>query len=129
LGVEPFACGSPPGPGERVHLDLLGTAEVGEDRHARHAQRQVRHGPSLGVAAKWLGARGSPGAQCPRNPMTERCKGPLLAIAPGPHGPSVPVSEVKRPPASLTMIDGAAMSCSASSGSAAASTAPSATSM
>ncbi len=56
------------------------------------------------------------------------CRWPLVARAFPPKGPSSPSSEVKRPPASVTTGTSAAMSCSASSGSAAMSTAPSATS-
>ncbi len=54
------------------------------------------------------------------------CRWPLVAKAFPPKGPSSPVSEVNRPPASVTTGTSAAMSCSASSGSAATSTAPSA---
>lgn len=56
------------------------------------------------------------------------CRWPLVARAFPPKGPSWPVSEVNRPPASVTTGTSAAMSCSASSGSAATSTAPSASS-
>jgi len=56
------------------------------------------------------------------------CRWPLVARAFSPKGPSSPASEVNRPPASVTIGTSAAMSCSASSGSAATSTAPSATS-
>jgi hypothetical protein len=54
---------------------------------------------------------------------------PLLARALPPKGPSTPASDVNLPPASVTTGTRAAMSCSASSGSQATSTAPSATSM
>ncbi|HSK54009.1 MAG TPA: hypothetical protein VK908_02025 [Jiangellales bacterium] len=53
---------------------------------------------------------------------------PLVATASAPRGPSLPSRSVNRPPASSTTIETAAMSCRASSGSAATSTAPSATS-
>lgn len=53
---------------------------------------------------------------------------PLVVTALPPKGPSSPASEVNLPPASVTIGTSAAMSCSASSGSAAMSTAPSATS-
>jgi len=57
------------------------------------------------------------------------CRMPLLARASVPNGPSLPSSEEKRPPASVTMGTSAAMSCRASSGSPQRSTAPSASSM
>ena len=60
---------------------------------------------------------------------TSSWSSPLVATALPPNGPSSPSSEVNRPPASTTMGTSAAMSCSASSGSQATSTAPSATSM
>lgn len=59
---------------------------------------------------------------------TSVCRWPLVVRAFPPKGPSSPSSEVNRPPASVTMGTSAAMSCSASSGSQATSTAPSATS-
>ena len=60
--------------------------------------------------------------------------GPVLdlcfqRVSEPPAGPSVPARSVNRPPDSVTTIDGAARSCRATSGSAARSTAPSATSM
>jgi hypothetical protein len=60
---------------------------------------------------------------------TSSCSAPLVASASPPVGPSTPASDVNRPPASSTTGTTAAMSCSASSGSQATSTAPSATSM
>lgn len=57
------------------------------------------------------------------------CRWPLVARALPPKGPSTPSSELNRPPASVTTGTSAAMSCSDSSGSAATSTDPSATSM
>ena len=57
------------------------------------------------------------------------CSSPLLATALPPYGPSTPSSEVNAPPASSTIGTSAAMSYSASSGSQARSTAPSASSM
>jgi hypothetical protein len=59
---------------------------------------------------------------------TSVCRWPLVVRALPPKGPSSPSSEVNRPPASVTIGTSAAMSCSASSGSQATSTAPSATS-
>jgi hypothetical protein len=53
---------------------------------------------------------------------------PLVVTALPPNGPSSPSSEVNLPPASVTIGTSAAMSCNASSGSHATSTAPSATS-
>jgi hypothetical protein len=64
----------------------------------------------------------------PRKLSTSSCKRPLVDTAPVPNGPGRPARSVKRPPASSTTIESAAMSCSASFGSAAMSTAPSATS-
>lgn len=63
-----------------------------------------------------------------RAARTLACRWPLVATAFPPKGPSSPSSEVNRPPASVTIGTSAAMSCSASSGSQATSTAPSATS-
>lgn len=63
-----------------------------------------------------------------RAARTLACRWPLVATAFAPKGPSSPSSEVNRPPASVTIGTSAAMSCSASSGSQATSTAPSATS-
>ncbi len=63
-----------------------------------------------------------------RAARTSVCRWPLVTTAFPPKGPSSPSSEVNRPPASVTMGTSAAMSCSASSGSQATSTAPSATS-
>lgn len=60
---------------------------------------------------------------------TWSCSNPLVATAFPPKQPSAPSSEVNRPPASVTTGTSAAMSYSASSGSVATSTAPSATSM
>jgi len=57
------------------------------------------------------------------------CRWPLVAKAFPPKHPSTPSREVNRPPASVTTGTSAAMSYSASSGSVAMSTAPSATSM
>ena len=57
------------------------------------------------------------------------CRWPLVVRALPPKGPSTPSSDVNLPPASVTIGTSAAMSCSASSGSQATSTAPSATSM
>ena len=54
---------------------------------------------------------------------------PFVATALPPNGPSLPSSEVNTPPASTTIGTSAAMSYSASSGSQAMSTAPSASSM
>lgn len=59
---------------------------------------------------------------------TSSWRWPLVDRALPPKGPSSPSSDVNRPPASVTMGTSAAMSCSASSGSTATSTAPSATS-
>jgi hypothetical protein len=59
---------------------------------------------------------------------TAACRWPLVARAFPPKGPSTPSSDVNLPPASVTIGTSAAMSCTASSGSAAMSTAPSATS-
>jgi hypothetical protein len=73
------------------------------------------------LLAPWLLSRA-------RAARTAVCRWPLVATAFPPKGPSSPSSEVKRPPASVTMGTSAAMSCSASSGSQATSTAPSATS-
>lgn len=72
--------------------------------------------------------QGGGGAGRPSAARTASCRWPLLATAFPPKGPSAPDSEVNRPPASVTIGTNAAMSCSASSGSAATSTAPSATS-
>jgi hypothetical protein len=63
-----------------------------------------------------------------RRASTASWSSPLVATALPPSGPGVPSSPLKRPPASATSSDGAAMSCRASSGSAATSTAPSASS-
>lgn len=60
---------------------------------------------------------------------TTSCSAPLVAIALPPAGPGVPSRSVNRPPASVTITAGAARSYSATSGSQAMSTAPSATSM
>lgn len=59
---------------------------------------------------------------------TSSCSSPLVASALPPSGPGVPSSALKRPPASVTTMQGAAMSCSARSGSAATSSVPSASS-
>jgi hypothetical protein len=59
---------------------------------------------------------------------TASCRWPLVARAFPPKGPSTPSSDVNLPPASVTTGTSAAMSCTASSGSQATSTAPSATS-
>lgn len=64
-----------------------------------------------------------------RRASTSSCSSPLVATALPPNGPSVPSSELNRPPASTTIGTSAAMSYTASSGSQAMSTAPSATSM
>jgi hypothetical protein len=64
-----------------------------------------------------------------RRSSTSSCSKPFVASALPPAGPGVPPRSVKRPPASVTTIAGAARSCSATSGSHATSTAPSATSM
>lgn len=63
-----------------------------------------------------------------RRARTSVCRWPLVVTAFPPKGPSSPSSEVNRPPASVTIGTSAAMSCRASSGSQAMSTAPSATS-
>jgi hypothetical protein len=60
---------------------------------------------------------------------TSSWRRPLVATALPPKGPSSPASDVNRPPDSTTIGTSAAMSCTASSGSQAMSTAPSATSM
>src|SRR5699024_8631697 len=73
-----------------------------------------------------LVTQASRGASAPR---ISSCSRPLVATALPPKGPSSPSRDVKRPPASVTIGTSATMSCSASSGSQAASTAPSATSM
>lgn len=63
-----------------------------------------------------------------RRLRTAACRWPLVAKAFPPKGPSTPSSDVNLPPASVTIGTSAAMSCTASSGSVAMSTAPSATS-
>ena len=69
-----------------------------------------------------------PSGRSPRNASASSCSRALVEIAPLPSGPGRPDRSVKRPPASSTTIESAAMSCSFRSGSAAMSTAPSATS-
>jgi hypothetical protein len=69
------------------------------------------------------------GAQPFSSASTSSCSSPLLASASPPNGPSSPSSELNLPPASTTTGTSAAMSCRASSGSQARSTAPSASSM
>jgi hypothetical protein len=64
-----------------------------------------------------------------RIPRVSAWRRPLVATALPPNGPSLPSSEVNTPPASTTIGTSAAMSYSASSGSQARSTAPSASSM
>lgn len=63
-----------------------------------------------------------------RTSRTASCRWPFVARALPPKGPGTPSSEVNRPPASVTTGTSAAMSWTASSGSQATSTAPSATS-
>lgn len=63
-----------------------------------------------------------------RAARTSSCSSPLVETALPPAGPGVPSSAVKRPPASATIRDSAARSQRETSGSAATSTAPSATS-
>ena len=63
-----------------------------------------------------------------RRSRTSLWRWPLVVRALPPKGPSSPSNDVNRPPASVTIGTSAAMSCSASSGSQAMSTAPSATS-
>ena len=60
---------------------------------------------------------------------TSSWRGPFVARALPPAGPGEPARSVNRPPASSTISDTAARSCSATSGSDAMSTAPSASSM
>lgn len=74
------------------------------------------------LLAPWL-LRGA------RRARTVLCRWPLVVNAFPPKGPSTPPRDENRPPASVTIGTSAAMSCSASSGSQAMSTAPSATSM
>ncbi len=75
-------------------------------------------------------ARPRPAGPVPsQTARTSSCRGPLVASALPPQGPSRPSREVNRPPASVTTGTSAAMSCSLRSGSQAMSTAPSATSM
>lgn len=76
----------------------------------------------------WEGRRAWVGARGLKIPRTSSWRRPLVATALPPKGPSTPSSDVNRPPASVTTGTSAAMSCTASSGSQATSTAPSATS-
>jgi hypothetical protein len=85
----------------------------------------------------WVGGRGqradppdrASSASGTSRRSTSSWSSPLVATALPPAGPGAPVRSVNRPPASSTIRDTAARSCSATSGSAAMSTAPSATSM
>jgi hypothetical protein len=75
-----------------------------------------------------LPAEPGSGVRSPRKASASSWRRPLLDTAPAPRGPGRPARSVNLPPASSTTIESAAMSCSLSSGSAAMSTAPSATS-
>jgi hypothetical protein len=68
-------------------------------------------------------------AHPPSRANAAACNSPLDPSALPPAGPARPVRSVNRPPASVTTSAGAARSCSATSGSAATSTVPSASNM
>jgi hypothetical protein len=74
------------------------------------------------------GSQAAPSRRSPKNASTWSCRRAFVETPPVPSGPGRPARSVNRPPASSTTIDSAAMSCRASFGSAAMSTAPSATS-
>ena len=79
-------------------------------------------------SARWVRRRGGQGRGASRR-STSSCSRALVASALPPPGPGRPVRSLNRPPASSTTSETAARSCRATSGSAATSTEPSATSM
>ena len=108
-------------PGLLIRFERLANQRSSLSRRLRRADRSPTRPasppPGAGVSSR-----------SPRKASASSCNRELVDTAPAPSGPGLPARSVNRPPASSTTIDSAAMSCNASCGSAAMSTAPSATS-